>query len=210
MTTPNNLPNGSHHQRPHPPPKPRRQRHYLGTPIATPSSSSSSAASFKGCCCYLDGARCDVPRRAARRGDGAGLRAARAHQPPRPDPRKIEYSLCIIELQENKRAYSQDKQKREKKKWGFSKSNHDDNGSFIQMHRQQNIIERILEDVQNEQHQQHRVQQVLPKKAQQSKLPLRKPRTVPNYAHISAIKIQAAYRGYRVLDPTMRPSIKEL
>ncbi|KAG6514109.1 hypothetical protein ZIOFF_024449 [Zingiber officinale] len=94
--------------------------------------------------------------------------------------------------------YSQDKQKREKKKWGFSKSNHDDNGSFIQMHRQQNIIEQILEDVQNEQHQQHRVQQVLPKKAQQSKSPARKPRTVPNYAHISAIKIQAAYRGYRV------------
>ncbi|KAG6527828.1 hypothetical protein ZIOFF_009962 [Zingiber officinale] len=96
------------------------------------------------------------------------------------------------------RQYSQDKQKREKKKWGFSKSNHDDNGSFIQMHRQQNIIERILEDVQNEQHQQHRVQQVLPKKAQQLKSPARKPRTVPNYAHISAIKIQAAYRGYRV------------
>ncbi|KAG6468324.1 hypothetical protein ZIOFF_073000 [Zingiber officinale] len=62
---------------------------------------------------------------------------------------------------------------------------------------QQNIIERILEDVQNEQHQQHRVQQVLPKKAQQSKSSARKPRTVPNYAHISAIKIQAAYRGYR-------------
>ncbi|XP_074563508.1 protein IQ-DOMAIN 13-like [Curcuma longa] len=93
--------------------------------------------------------------------------------------------------------YSQDKHTREKKKWGFSKSNHDDNGSFIHMHRQQSIIERILEDVQNEQHQQHRVQQVLPKKAQQSKSPARKPRTVPNYAHISAIKIQAAYRGYR-------------
>ncbi|KAG6469624.1 hypothetical protein ZIOFF_070554 [Zingiber officinale] len=164
MTTPNNLPNGGHHQRPHPPPDPRRQRHYLGTPIATPSSSS-SAAYFKGCCCYLGGARCDVPQRAARCGGVAGLRAARAQQPPRPDPRKIEYSLCIIELQENKRAvrgdkclkYSQEKQKREKKKWGFRKSNHDDNGSFIQMHRQQNIIERILEDVQNEQHHQHRV-----------------------------------------------------
>ncbi|KAG6470663.1 hypothetical protein ZIOFF_071740 [Zingiber officinale] len=53
MTTPNNLPNGGRHQRPHPPPDPRRQRHYLGTPMATPSSSSSSAASFKGCCCCL-------------------------------------------------------------------------------------------------------------------------------------------------------------
>ncbi|KAG6514172.1 hypothetical protein ZIOFF_024513 [Zingiber officinale] len=53
MTTPNNLPNGGHHQRPHPPPDPRRQRHYLGTPIATPFSSSSSTASFKGCCCCL-------------------------------------------------------------------------------------------------------------------------------------------------------------
>lgn len=93
--------------------------------------------------------------------------------------------------------YSQDKHKREKKKWGFRKSNHDDNGSFIHMHRQQSIIERILEDVQNEQHQQHRMQQVLPKKAQQSKSPVRKPRAVPNYAHISAIKIQAAYRGYK-------------
>ncbi|KAG6477337.1 hypothetical protein ZIOFF_066590 [Zingiber officinale] len=82
-------------------------------------------------------------------------------------------------------------------------------GTTLNM-KQQNIIERILEDVQNEQHQQHRVQQVLPKKAQQSKSSARKPRTVPNYAHISAIKIQAAYRGYRVLDPTMRPSIKEL
>ncbi|KAG6489437.1 hypothetical protein ZIOFF_050706 [Zingiber officinale] len=200
MTMPNNLPNGGHHQRPHPPPDRRRQRHYLGTTIATPSSSSSSATSFKGCCCYLGGARCDVPRRATQRSSGARLRAARAQQPPPPDPRKIEYSLCIIELQENKRAVrvlTGQAEKREEK-WGFSKSNHDDNGSFIQMHRQQNIIERILEDVQNEQHHQHRVQQVLPKKAQQSKSPARKPRTVPNYAHISAIKIQAAYRGYRV------------
>ncbi|XP_042466700.1 uncharacterized protein LOC122049382 isoform X1 [Zingiber officinale] len=64
-------------------------------------------------------------------------------------------------------------------------------GTTLNM-KQQNIIERILEDV------------------QQLKSSARKPRTVPYYAHILAIKIQAAYRGYRVLDPTMRPSIKEL
>ncbi|WOK94541.1 hypothetical protein Cni_G03245 [Canna indica] len=91
---------------------------------------------------------------------------------------------------------SENKLTREKKKWGFGKSKHSEINSFIPLHRQPSSIEEILEDAGNEQ-QHHRMHQVIPKKVQQSKSPARKPRIIPNYAHLAAIKIQAAYRGYR-------------
>ncbi|CAL9060571.1 unnamed protein product [Musa banksii] len=87
------------------------------------------------------------------------------------------------------------KSTREKKRWGFGKSKHGEFSSFIPLYREPSSIEKILEDAENEQHQ--RLHLVPPKKIQQSKSPALRPAVIPNYVHISATRIQAAYRGYK-------------
>ncbi|URE22079.1 IQ [Musa troglodytarum] len=92
---------------------------------------------------------------------------------------------------------SEKKLTKEKKRWPFGKSKHGEINSFIPLQREPSSIEKILEDAESEQPQQDGVHSRPSKKVQQSIPAARKQTIIPNYAHISAIKIQAAYRGHR-------------
>ncbi|CAL9150283.1 unnamed protein product [Musa hybrid cultivar] len=92
---------------------------------------------------------------------------------------------------------SEKKLTKEKKRWPFGKSKHGEINSFIPLQREPSSIEKILEDAESEQQQQDGVHSRPSKKVQQSIPAARKQTMIPNYAHISAIKIQAAYRGHQ-------------
>ncbi|KAG1328270.1 hypothetical protein COCNU_01G022040 [Cocos nucifera] len=99
---------------------------------------------------------------------------------------------------------SEKKNIKEKKKWGFGRSKHGEINSFIPLFRKPSSIEEILCDAERDQL--HRIQQAPQKKVQplKSNAPAHarllatapKPLITPNYVQMSAIKIQAAYRGY--------------
>ena len=102
---------------------------------------------------------------------------------------------------------------KEKKKWGFGRSKHGEINSFIPLFRKPSSIEEILCDAERDQL--HRIQQAPQKKVQPLKsnapahahllAPAPKPLITPIYVQMSAIKIQAAYRGYLV-SPLLLPS----
>ncbi|RWW90072.1 hypothetical protein BHE74_00000790 [Ensete ventricosum] len=94
---------------------------------------------------------------------------------------------------------SEKKLTKEKKRWPFGKSKHGEINSFIPLQSEPSSIEKILEDAEREQQQQDGVHSRPSKKVQRSIPAARKQTIIPNYAHISAIKIQAAYRGHRML-----------
>ncbi|XP_008788229.1 protein IQ-DOMAIN 14-like [Phoenix dactylifera] len=99
---------------------------------------------------------------------------------------------------------SEKKNIKEKKRWGFGRSKHGEVNSFIPLFRKPSSIEQILCDAERDQL--HRTQQAPQKKVLPLKstapapahllAPAPKPLITPNYVQMSAVKIQAAYRGY--------------
>lgn len=108
---------------------------------------------------------------------------------------------------------SEKKYIKEKKKWGFGRSKHGEINSFVPLFRKPSSIEKILCDAERDQL--HRIQQAPQKKVQPLNptapapshllAPAPKPLITPNHVQMSAIKIQAVYRGYLV-SPLLLPS----